>query len=297
MTEPLACVVHASDLHLNKFPLNPIEYFSKRLLAYGAAMLHPARQFDESRLHHWLEYLEKLRPSHIVISGDLTVTGREEEFKEASKWLEKLSHLGSHLVIIPGNHDVYVERKRHKGIFPLMAHWMGQEVVDSLFETRLAYLRQGAIEWILMDQCSPQPWFNANGVFCNNMQKELKILLKAPKQTESRLIVGHYPLTASKKKSQQLVHYDLLNEALKGHSDLIYLHGHTHQHRLMDERLFGYPVSLDAGSVCEKNHPSFASLDLRKESYTAHVHLHDPLHQWQMQQRLIWSRQDERSLA
>ena len=46
----------------------------------------------------------------IIVSGDITYSGKESEFQEAGKWLDKLSTAGgcgqTDVYVVPGNHDI-----------------------------------------------------------------------------------------------------------------------------------------------------------------------------------------------
>ena len=57
---------------------------------------------DEAALATLEATIDRLEPDVVVVSGDITQTGSEEEFERAARWLEGLP---GPRVICPGNHD------------------------------------------------------------------------------------------------------------------------------------------------------------------------------------------------
>ena len=84
-------LLHISDLHFGPPFLPPV----------GEALLRIAPQ---------------LRPTAIVVSGDLTQRARREQFAEAREFLDRLPEIP--LVVVPGNHDVPLYRVRERMIEP-----------------------------------------------------------------------------------------------------------------------------------------------------------------------------------
>jgi 3',5'-cyclic AMP phosphodiesterase CpdA len=50
--------------------------------------------------------IDELDPDLVVISGDFTQRARTDEFKEASRFLDRLKGMGHEVLGVPGNHDV-----------------------------------------------------------------------------------------------------------------------------------------------------------------------------------------------
>ena len=53
-----------------------------------------------------LEALEEIRIDHLVVTGDLTLSGEPSEFEKVGKLLEPWAKAGK-LTLVPGNHDVW----------------------------------------------------------------------------------------------------------------------------------------------------------------------------------------------
>jgi len=91
-------IIHLSDLHFGKqsFPSNDNSPPAKSLA---------------SLLISDLENFGRGPPAAVIISGDLTWFGHDEEFQEAQKFILKLRSafnldLSYQLVVVPGNHDI-----------------------------------------------------------------------------------------------------------------------------------------------------------------------------------------------
>ena len=123
-------IVHISDLHIYADRRNWIKRQFWRFWYYSRRI--DTRLYTESNAKKLFAHIGTLKPIHIIITGDLTTTGHEEEFKKAKKLLYKLeqeiksnenqepeeqelpisdkiidSKLDQKLfTIVPGNHDV-----------------------------------------------------------------------------------------------------------------------------------------------------------------------------------------------
>lgn len=63
---------------------------------------HP--MFDAELMEHTLDEIIDLRPDLVVVAGDLTAEGYAPQFRQAKRYLDRLSAL--EMVVIPGNHDL-----------------------------------------------------------------------------------------------------------------------------------------------------------------------------------------------
>ena len=72
-------------------------------------------QFDdaEARLGQLLDDLHALSPDHVVLSGDLTALGHDDEFGRTRELLAPLIR-ERRLTVIPGNHDRYTDHGRSR---------------------------------------------------------------------------------------------------------------------------------------------------------------------------------------
>jgi 3',5'-cyclic AMP phosphodiesterase CpdA len=51
-------------------------------------------------------WLQQRKPDLIIISGDVTQRATQEQFREASAYLDRLRAVGLRTIVVPGNHDV-----------------------------------------------------------------------------------------------------------------------------------------------------------------------------------------------
>ena len=63
---------------------------------------HP--MFDAELMDHTLTEIADLEPDLVVMAGDLTSEGYAPQFRQAKRYLDRLSDL--EMVVIPGNHDL-----------------------------------------------------------------------------------------------------------------------------------------------------------------------------------------------
>ncbi|GIW87804.1 MAG: metallophosphoesterase [Isosphaeraceae bacterium] len=107
-------LIHLSDLHIWRWPPNLASVLSKRIAAVLELALGRARAFRRERLPEVVERVASLRPDHILITGDLTMSSLPCEFAAARQGLAPLLANPNLLTIIPGNHDRYTRRQRHE---------------------------------------------------------------------------------------------------------------------------------------------------------------------------------------
>ena len=53
-----------------------------------------------------IDWLKEKQPDLVIISGDLTQRAREQQYRDAARYLRALRQNGHDLLVVPGNHDV-----------------------------------------------------------------------------------------------------------------------------------------------------------------------------------------------
>lgn len=53
-----------------------------------------------------IAWLDAQKPDLVIISGDLTQRAKEDQFRQAAQYLDKIRGTGSPTLVVPGNHDV-----------------------------------------------------------------------------------------------------------------------------------------------------------------------------------------------
>jgi len=62
--------------------------------------------FDGDLLDHALDEIIDARPDLVVMAGDLTAEGYAPQFRQAKRYLDRVTEAGLELLVIPGNHDL-----------------------------------------------------------------------------------------------------------------------------------------------------------------------------------------------
>jgi 3',5'-cyclic AMP phosphodiesterase CpdA len=139
-------VAHLTDLHVADV----------RDYVDAEAALHPKiRKHSERILVRLLADLASRKPDHVVITGDLTQTAKEEEFRRTRAHLDAALP-GVRLSVLPGNHDVWREQAVREG---WLARSFGDAVACDLGGTGFPYchLVGPDLAVIGLDSCPYQP--------------------------------------------------------------------------------------------------------------------------------------------
>ena len=105
----LTTVAHLSDVHaLSLDGVSPLAFLNKRAAGGLNLLLHRRHQHSLPLFAALIEDLNRVRPDHVVVSGDLTALSLDPEFALARSMLERLELPPSAVTVVPGNHDVYV---------------------------------------------------------------------------------------------------------------------------------------------------------------------------------------------
>ena len=101
-------LAHCSDPHLARPELlRPRDFLGKRLFGWLRWQLKRRREQDEGLLTTLADDLQRMRPDHIAVTGDLTHLGLPGEGAAAGAWLRTLGP-ADRVTVVPGNHDRYV---------------------------------------------------------------------------------------------------------------------------------------------------------------------------------------------
>lgn len=101
-------LAHCSDPHLARPErLRPRDFLTKRLFGWLRWQLKRRREQDEGLLTTLAGDLQRMRPDHIAVTGDLTHLGLAGEGAVAGAWLQTLGP-AERVTVVPGNHDRYL---------------------------------------------------------------------------------------------------------------------------------------------------------------------------------------------
>src|SRR5688572_31842686 len=90
---------------------------NKRIFGMANLLLNRAWKYRMESMPALVKHIEELRPDHLLITGDLTTTALEEEFRAVHDALKPLLRGPSSTTVIPGNHDRYTPEATRNGLF------------------------------------------------------------------------------------------------------------------------------------------------------------------------------------
>lgn len=193
--------------------------------------------------------LERVRPDHIAVTGDLTQIGLPAEVRQAAAWLRSLGD-PAFVSVVPGNHDRYVRT----GPDDALASWTDYMSSDAGGELagpsgdgpsgdrssghgsngahRFPFLRvRGAVALIGLSTAVPSAPFLATGRVGRPQLEALRELLARTRAAGLfRVLLMHHPAArevASRRKG--LVDGKDLREVLADQGVELVLHGHSHR--------------------------------------------------------------------
>ena len=102
-------IVHMSDPHLAAgYPFRFSYFGNKRIVGYLNLVLKRRKQHKRRLAFAMRDALRALSPDHILVTGDFTNIGLDEEFEVARKWVEGFGLPSDQVTVLPGNHDAYI---------------------------------------------------------------------------------------------------------------------------------------------------------------------------------------------
>lgn len=254
-------VAHLSDIHFFQCDLNWNNIFSKDLLATLNYLINRKKyklKFDLDKLPALL--VEK-GVTHVIITGDLTTTSNNKEFKLAKQFIDQLKQKGLKTYIIPGNHDHY-----NKKAARIKKFYQTFDSSKDLSDRSIEYGDFGEeFKYIALDTTIPTPFWSSQGLFSKKMEANLKALLDSISPSQPLIIINHFPIESRKKmaKKHQMIRYKALQALLEKYPNIkLYLCGHTH----LSEIIKNHPTTLNSGSLTLTSNGSFHIMELTPAS-------------------------------
>lgn len=183
--------------------------------------------------------LNETQPDHVVVTGDLTNIGLEEEFAEAGVWLRRLGDRCL-VSVIPGNHDAYVPVP-WKAAWSHWREYLESDVSeDALFSPGASFCeltdtyfpsvrRRGPVA--LVGVCTAQPvgvLRASGGVGARQLARLEQILRDLDATDLCRIVLIHHPPLFDPVSWRALTDSAAVRAVLqRAGADLI-LHGHAH---------------------------------------------------------------------
>ena len=190
--------------------------------------LHFGREDERVRAALVAE-LGRLRPSLVVVSGDLTQRARSRQFKACARFLRALP---APALVVPGNHDIPLFDVLRRFLSPLGRY--RRYIADDL----APLFEDGELFVVGLNSARPELW--KDGALSPEQVELIRRRFAAAPAGSLRLLVTHHPLTARPDDLEPAI-TRLGPEALEAagrHVDLA-LAGHLHMGYLADVRPTG----------------------------------------------------------
>jgi 3',5'-cyclic AMP phosphodiesterase CpdA len=224
-------LAHLSDPHLPPLPKTRLsELAGKRALGYLNWTRNRRKYYRREVLDALVTDMQAQAPDHIAVTGDLVNLALEAEFAPARQWLTSVGE--PHLVTaIPGNHDAYVRRTRHRFVEAFGEYLAGDEASgNSAFPF---VRRRGPLVLIGLSSAVPTAPFMATGTLGRAQIEALEPVLTALSTEQMfRVLLVHHPLR-SDSRPKRLTDSARLLALLRKHGVELILHGHDHVHSTM----------------------------------------------------------------
>lgn len=223
-------IVHISDIHLWRFPLNPLHWVGKRTLGLGNLLLRRGRKFRRERLPELIRAVDSDSPDHLILSGDLSTTSLDSEFEWVRAAFGDRLSTPEKATVLPGNHDRYTRGAWRRREFD---RWFGHTTGAD----RYPFLKPLApgLALIGFDPCLPRP-ISARGLAAPEAVEGLCEILRTldPNRTRCLLFGCHYPGEVpeehrEREKGHEMVGARQVVQALaEAPIPIFWLHGHLH---------------------------------------------------------------------
>jgi 3',5'-cyclic AMP phosphodiesterase CpdA len=282
-----------SDPHLSTLQgVRWRELVNKRLLGYLSWRRRRRREHRGEVLAALRQDLHRIRPGHLVITGDLTHIALPDEFLQARRWLETLGSPRD-VTVVPGNHDAYVAVPWALGL----SRWEPYLVSDAAsgeHKTNMAgsifpSLRvRGPVAFLGLSSACPSAPLLATGRLGESQLRRLDALLQQTgREGLFRVVLLHHPPVPGEEQwRKRLTDAARLCAVIARQGAELVLHGH--RHRSVQSRIgipgtavpvFGIPsassIGLKTGRMAQYHlytvHATDAAweLELEVRGYTA----------------------------
>ncbi len=130
----------------------------------------------------------QLKPEVVLLSGDITQRARRRQFEAARRFVERLA--GSHVLAIPGNHDIPLFNLALRLFAPYANHRraFGDELEPSLDLPGL----------LLLGVNTTRPWRHADGEVSREQVERVARRLRGATQAQVRVVAVHHPVAVTR---------------------------------------------------------------------------------------------------
>ncbi len=254
-------LAHLSDLH-QQIDWRKRPFWSSGWRgALGRFELHALgrlRRFAgvEARIARLVDQVLTLAPDRVLVTGDLTALGDEDELRLARSLLEPFIAAGL-LVVIPGNHDRYTDARRRA--FEVVFHDLLGSDLPELADARgypFVKLVGDRHALVGLDSTRVRGWsqYFVGRLGASQLRALARVLEHPALAGRTVLLLAHHgpagPSGAFDWNESGLLDADALLRTLR-HRPVVLLHGHSH-HRYWHRARQGRPHLIAGGSSTER---------------------------------------------
>ena len=270
-------IAHISDLHLWKVTFSLSQFLSKRWLGNINLILFRKKRFSQSQILQLPELFEKIKVNYVIVTGDVSSTSLDDEFKFGKELFDDLKKRGITPLFLPGNHDCYTKKaQKQKTFYKYFENDPGKSPLEKKFNLKNDRLEAHKISsdlWVILIDCTlATNLISSRGLFSEESEKKLlELLLHIPKE-HNIILATHFPFTINKSPRKSLKRAGNLKKILKDNPNIkLFVHGHTHHHNVSDLRKKGLPIVIDSGSSSHNQIGKWNLLEIGPSSYTIKV--------------------------
>ena len=169
-------------------------------------------------------------PDVVLVSGDLTNLGLRSELEAASGLLEPIRAAGIRLVVVPGNHDLYVRSAMRGDFESVFANELGDSAGSATWPR---VVRHASTALVLINTALPVPPLMAWGRIGAAQLADIDRVVAAERAAGRTVAIGlhHHPTRAPHKKHDGARHLRdaaALRAIAARHGVAVMMHGHNH---------------------------------------------------------------------
>lgn len=232
-------LAHLSDPHIAPLP-SPSwrQLANKRLLGYLSWKRRRQHVHRREVLDAVTRDLQRERPDHTVVTGDLTNIALPAEFDQAADWLRELGTPES-VSVIPGNHDASVAVPWAESLGRIAAYMTSYAETDAAPASNrhsgaaaFPFLRRcGEVALIGLSTALPTPPAFATGMLGSGQIAALEDdLARLGRQGLFRCVLLHHPpVEGAVRARKRLIDAEAFRQAVARSGAELILHGHDHR--------------------------------------------------------------------
>lgn len=169
-------------------------------------------------------------PDHVALTGDLVNVSLPQEFERAAGWLSGLGG-PERVMLVPGNHDVYVATRWTEGLGHWGAYLAGDEGGPATgFDAFPTVRRRGPVALVGLNSGVPKPPFFATGTLgAQQIEATGKLLAELGREGLCRVVLIHHPPLTTEKHFKRLTDAAAFQAMIRRVGCEIVLHGHNHR--------------------------------------------------------------------